>query len=127
MREQSPSTADPAQKLSAVYEAHISDLRVLIDQAHERENQLAGMVNLVMQERFYRPTVTRPAGANKVTPAISAEAMTDVAEFDEHEDAKVIEAQSATEKEVADELADILKEEIKYRSTRGLPPPEVDA
>ena len=74
--------------------AHIADLRILIDKAHEREAQLAEMVKLAMEHQFYRPVVTRPSpGENKVSAALPAEHMQDVAVFDEQADREQIEQQ----------------------------------
>jgi hypothetical protein len=80
--------------------AHISDLRVLIDKAHEREAQLAKMVQMVMEDRFYRPVVAGKPSENRTTAAMPVEHLSDVAQFDEKEDAEQMRKQEELESEL---------------------------
>jgi hypothetical protein len=116
-------------KLEDAQKSHISDLRVLIDQANARETQLAGMLKLAVEERFYRPKATRveAAATNRGTPAIAIEAMSDVAEFDEKADKETISKQDELAKQCADELAEIFREEAEFRQERGMPAVTPDA
>lgn len=119
-----PETLLPAllDKLTSAQQAHIADLRVLVDQAHEREKDLAGMVRLVMEERFYRPSVTGPPRGER--PKLDPEIFTDVAEFDGQADAKTTQEHDAVTKEILQGIADLAKEEREYRASRGTPPIE---
>lgn len=94
-------------QLSDARRQHISDLRVLLDQSSARESNLAGMVRMVMEERFYRPTIaTRPPdGAPKPDETLS-----DVTVFDPEQDGVTIQRESALHKELESEFLDIFKE-----------------
>jgi hypothetical protein len=105
-------------KLTSAQQAHIADLRVLVDQAHDREKDLAGMVRLVMEERFYRPDVTRPEGKPVNHSPLPAEALEDVTNFDGEADAKTIKEQDIVAKEIADGIAELAREEREYRESR---------
>lgn len=65
---------------------HISDLRVLIDKSEARETILLDLVKMVMEERYFRPNITRPPSLNKTSSAIPPEHLSDVATFDEAAD-----------------------------------------
>lgn len=91
--------------------AHISDLRVLIDKAHEREAQLAKMVKMVMEDRFYRPVITGKPSENRTTAALPVEHLSDVAQFDEKEDAEQMRKQQAKEDELNRELEALMNEQ----------------
>jgi hypothetical protein len=106
-------------KLTSAQQAHIADLRVLVDQAHEREKDLAGMVRMVMEERFFRPTVTRPANESPKPSTAELETLNDVATFDGSADAKTIQEQDIVAKEIAAGIAAIAMEEREYRASRG--------
>lgn len=109
-----PSKADFEDLASAsitalgnAQQAHISDLRILLDKAADREAQLAAMVKMVMEERFYRPVVTGKTPENKQTPAVPLEHLSDVHAFDEAEDTK----QVAEQDEAAKELTELILEQ----------------
>lgn len=89
---------------------HISDLRVLLDKSAAREDQLAGMVKMVMEERYFRPVITGKPPENKGTPAIAPEHLQDVATFDEKEDAAQSAGQEEKFGELNNEFNSILKE-----------------
>lgn len=91
------------ERLAAAQQAHISDLRVLIDKGHEREAQLAAMIKMALDHQFYRPTISGGTGQNKIEPVISGEAMTDVTVFDEEEDAALMAEQQAELTKLIDE------------------------
>jgi hypothetical protein len=108
-------------ELLKAQQAHISDLRVLVDQAQAREAKLAGMVQMVMEERFYRPTVTRdPKNERKTAPGIDPEALNDVAQFDAEADREQMEQGEQLEREIEEEFKAILSEENEFRSSRGM-------
>jgi hypothetical protein len=117
--------------LDAAREKHISDLRVLIDQGAARERELASMIRMVMEERFYRPVITRNAGiagtSPAVRPALPIEALDDVATYDEAADVETVKGQDDLAKQAAAELADIFREEAEWRQQNDLPPIEADA
>lgn len=92
------------ETLAKAKDAHIADLRILIDKGHEREEQLSRMVEMALQHQFYRPTVTGKASENRSAPAIPVDSLTDVAVFDEADDA-------ALSKRQEDELQALIKEQ----------------
>ena len=92
---------------------HIGDLRILLDRADKREDELAGLVRMVMEERFYRPVVTasglnRKAGGNP-------EMWNDVSRFGEEEDGEQIAAQLKRESELEMEFAQLSGEQAGSR------------
>jgi hypothetical protein len=99
------------EALGRAQEAHISDLRVLIDKSHEREERLTGMLEIVVENRFHMPSPSGKPAENRVRPVIPPEQMTDVATFDEKADAEVIRLQEQREKELNDELAALIGEQ----------------
>lgn len=85
--------------------------------ALEKQNaKLLGMVEMVMEERFFRPAVTRGIRENLQTSALPLEALSDVATFDEDADA----AQSASQEHLYQELTEIENEHKDWRVRRGL-------
>jgi hypothetical protein len=73
---------DLVQKLLQSHEAHVRDLQVLLDKSCEREAELAGMVKMVMEERFYRPVITRDdTKPRQQAPIVPLESLNDVASF----------------------------------------------
>jgi rubrerythrin len=109
-------------QLAAAKREHIQDLRQLLDQARSREDQLSGMVRMVMEERFYRPTVTKDASRPRLVPAIGLENLQDVATFDPEVDQATIEAETKRHRELENEFNSILREENEDRVERGAPP-----
>jgi hypothetical protein len=51
-------TATVIEALARAKDAHISDLRLLIDKGQEREASLSRMIELAMEHQFYRPVIT---------------------------------------------------------------------
>jgi hypothetical protein len=85
---------DLVEKLLQSHEAHVRDLQVLLDKSCEREAELAGMVKMVMEERFYRPVITRDnTKPRQQGPSLPLESLNDVATFDEESDGKRMQAQ----------------------------------
>lgn len=92
--------------------------------ALEKQNaKLLRMVEMVMEERFFRPVVTGGIRSNVQTSALPLEALSDVATFDEDADA----AQSAGQEHLFQELAEIEHEHKDWRARRGLEHVETDA
>lgn len=107
------------EALAKSKDAHISDLRVLIDKGHERETQLSRLVEMAMEHQFYRPQVTGArAPENRAMPAIPADSMTDVAVFDEEEDAEHMRREQAQAKILQDELAKLTEEQNEKGITK---------
>lgn len=80
-----PLPAEPNHAVE-LQKQHISDLRVLIDKSEARETILLDLVKMVMEERYFRPNITRPPSLNKTSSAIPPEHLSDVATFDEAAD-----------------------------------------
>jgi len=71
----------------------VKDLRLLLEQSARREEKLAGMVQAVIDERFFRPVVTSDRADKQIlSPAIDPE-MSDVTVFDSDADAELVAAQ----------------------------------
>lgn len=104
-------------KLAEAQREHIRDLRTLIDQAHERERELAGMVKLVMEERFAPPVITGRREA-KPLEGPDPETLNDVQVFDETADGEAMKEQNSRHKELEKEFAAIMTEEQEYREKR---------
>jgi len=85
--------ASAVEALAKAKDAHISDLRLLIDKANEREDQLAKMVEMAMQHHYYRPTVSGKTEENKVPSGLPVEHMQDVTVFDETADGEMVRLQ----------------------------------
>ena len=112
------------EALAEAKSEHIRDLRVLMDQSAAREKQQGELIRMVVEEKFYRPTVIRPAGldVNRTTTPLPAEALQDVTAFDENEDKKQMDAQNERSKEIEQGFQKLLQEENEYRAQRGAPP-----
>lgn len=104
-------------QLDQARQEHIRDLRVMVDQAGAREIELAGLVKLAMEEKFYRPTVTR-AGENKIQPVIPADELQDVTAFDQAADQKAITEHEELGRKLEHEFQELVKEEDEYRKDR---------
>lgn len=91
----------------------------------ERENaalqkqnaKLLRMVELVMEERFYRPTVTGGVRENALSPGLPIDTLNDVAVFDEVADAAQIDGES----KLFAELREVESEHLSWRKEKGLP------
>lgn len=94
-------------------------------EALERENaelrkanaKLLRMVELVMEERFYRPTVTGGVRENVQTSTVSLESLSDVATFDEDQDAALMQQQ---ETELVTQLRSLEAEHNDWRQRKRL-------
>ncbi len=95
-------------------QAHISDLRVLLDRSTEREQELAGMIRMVMEERFYRPQSAGPLKENKIVPIIPHENLQDVVSFEG--DQERVEAEGISFAEAEKEFSDIMSEHQEAHS-----------
>lgn len=95
-----------------------------MDQANDRQREQSSLLRLVVEEKFYRPAVIRPAGhdVNRNAPVLPAETLSDVQDFDEKIDAAQMKDQAAAGKVIEAGLAELLREENEYRSKRGAPP-----
>jgi hypothetical protein len=69
------------------------------------------MVQLVVEDRYFRPTVTGKTPENKVAGALPLDALSDVAEFDEAGDAEQMRKHAEREKELEDELEGLMNEQ----------------
>lgn len=92
-----------------LYAQYVRDLRLLLEQSARREEKLAGMVQAVIDERFFRPVVTsdRPQ-----TQHVGNEMQSDVEVFDAEEDGKIIQQQTITAKEAATEFGRLFAEQF---------------
>ena len=104
-----PQNSTAEEKLIAMLERQLADL--------QRANaKLLRMVELVMEERFYRPTVTGGVRDNMQTSALPLESLNDVATFDEEAD----QSQSREEnKELMQQLRNIQTEHEDWRARKG--------
>ena len=98
-------------------EAHLRDLRVLVDQSCEREKDLTGMMRIVIEQQFYRPVITRP-GDNKTSPLMPAEQLQDVTTFDQAEDQKAIAEHEELGRQLQQEFQQLVQEEDEHRAQR---------
>lgn len=98
------------EKLAAAKDAHISDLRVLLDKSAAREEQLSAMVKMVMEDRYFRPAIPGKPAENRTTAAVAPEHMQDVATFDEKSDQEQSEAEGVRQGELQAELDELLAE-----------------
>lgn len=106
-----PTLFDPAamfDKLQEAHKQHISDLRVLIDKANEREAVLASMLREAVSQK--QPQRVNPAQRteNRVQPAIDIEHLSDVTVFDEEADAAEVKRQE----EATAELRELYEEQV---------------
>lgn len=104
-KKRSHATQTPVEALQAQY---ISDLRVLLDQAHSREEKLMAMLEQEREPKL--AIVPRTSPANVLTPDFDANSMNDVATFDEKDDAEQIRKHSDLEKTLESEFAAIASE-----------------
>lgn len=91
-----------------LYAQYVRDLRLLLEQSARREEKLAGMVQAVIDERFFRPVVTsdRPQSQH-----VGNEMQSDVEVFDAEEDGRIMQKQTLTAKDAAREFASIFREQ----------------
>lgn len=107
-KKRSRNTLTPVETLQAQY---ISDLRVLLDQAHSREERVMAMLEQLAAERAPKlAIVPRETPANVLTADFDQNSMNDVATFDEADDAEQIRKHSELEKALESEFAAIASE-----------------
>jgi len=106
-------SSTPEQKLIAVLEAQVAAL--------QGENaRLLRMVEMVMEERFYRPAVTGGVRENLQTPALPLDSLSDVAVFDEQADRVQSDRENEQLRVLQDELNEIGQEHAAWRAEKGL-------
>lgn len=76
------------------------------------------MLKLVMEERFYRPVVTRP-GENRTQPVFPPEQLQDVTTFDQAADQAQIEEQEKLGRKLEQEFQQLVQEEDEYRAQKA--------
>jgi len=104
------SRKSAAEKLIEILERENASL--------QRQNaKLLRMVEMVMEERFYRPVVTGGIRENVQTSALPLEALNDVTVFDETADGAMSDDQNAS---FAHELRNIEAEHMDWRKQKGL-------
>lgn len=104
-------SSTPDLALAQALQAHISDLRVLLDKSDEREAQLLAMIKAEHDARYFRPVITGKPAENKVSSAIPIEHLSDVETFDEKSDSEQIAEQDRKAKELQDELNALVTEQ----------------
>lgn len=109
----SPTELSAEAKVIAILEKRIQEL--------EKSNaRLMRMVEMAMEERFYRPTITGGVRENKLTPAMPADSLNDVTVFDEAADAALVSEQDGNFHALEQELNEIEGEHLDWRSRKGL-------
>lgn len=98
------------QKLIAAYEREIASLQ-------KANAKLLRMVEMVMEQKFYRPTVTGGVRENEQVPGLPIESLNDVATFDEDADTAQSDEQQAR---LHAELSVLEREHTNWRATKGL-------
>jgi hypothetical protein len=82
--------------------------------------RLLRMVEMVVEERFYRPNITHPVTENAIAPGLPIESLSDVAVFDESTDRADVEKQNADFRELEREVFEIEAEHRGWRAEKGL-------
>lgn len=121
-RQRSHNSAEA--KLIELLERQLADLQ-------QANAKLLRMVELVMEERFYRPTITGGVRENRQTPGLPLESLSDVATFDEVADGAQSRQENERFSELEYELQEIEVEHRDWRAEKGLAseanPPTVSA
>lgn len=107
----STDTRKPSQTAAErIYSQYVKDLRLLLEQSARREEKLAGMVQAVIDDRFFRPTISsdRPAAG----PLVDHEELSDVAVFDSKDDEAIIEQQTANAQEIEKQFNQLFVEQF---------------
>jgi hypothetical protein len=100
-------------KLISILEKRIAEL--------ERSNaKLLRLVEMAMEERFYRPTITGGVRKNELQPSMPLESLNDVAVFDEQADSALMGEQGAQFAELEKELNAIETEHRDWRARKGV-------
>lgn len=106
-KKRSRSTAMQSKSaVESLYAQYVSDLRVLIDQAHAREQKLFELLS----ERIAKAPLVSIQSGPRIVPDVDPNEMSDVANFDEEADAEQMKKHDETAKELAQEFLDIWKE-----------------
>jgi len=125
-RSKPAKTADP---LVETLERYVSDLRLLLDQAAEREKALLAMVQELMHTARREPiVVSRQPGTTlaPISPAVPIEALSDSPEFDKEGDSQLSATEQKAFEEAEREFKELLSEENTYRTARGAAPVELE-
>lgn len=122
--ERSTSTAsdqpDLLKQFVQAREEHVKDLRILLDKSSDREAELAGMVKMVMEERFYRPVITRDnTKPRQQAPLMPTESLNDTASFNSDEDTKRMQAHEELTLELEKEFQSIFTEHHEAHEEKG--------
>ena len=99
-------------KLIAALEREVGNLR-------KQNARLLRMVELVMEERFYRPHVSG-IRENVIEPGLPIDSLNDVNVFDEEADAAQSEQQNASYEKLEHELNEIQSEHRAWRAEKGV-------
>jgi len=106
-------TSTAEDRLIAILERELAEAR--------RANaKLLRMVEMVIEERFYRPTVTGGVRENLQTSALPLESLSDVTAFDEAADIAQVRQQGERFSEMERELRSIESEHHDWRTRKGL-------
>lgn len=89
-------------------------------EARRANAKLLRMVEMVMEERFYRPTVTGGVRENLQTSALPLESLSDVVAFDEAADIAQVRQEGHRFGELQQELNQIESEHRNWRARKGL-------
>lgn len=100
-------------KLIAVIERRVEEL--------EQSNaKLLRLVELAMEDKFYRPVITGGVRENVIAPSLPIETLNDVATYDGQADAKQSREQFQAYAELEKELREIEAEQQDWRAGKGL-------
>lgn len=93
-----------------IYSQYVKDLRLLLEQSARREEKLAGMVQAVIDDRFFRPTIS--SDRTPVAPLVDHEGLSDVTAFDSEEDGAIMEQQTANSQEMEKQFNQLFAEQF---------------
>lgn len=94
--------------VESLYAQYVSDLRVLLDQGHAREQKLFELLS----ERTAKAPVVSIQSGPRIVPDVDPNEMSDVANFDEEADAEQMKKDAVIEKELEQEFNDIWNEQF---------------
>jgi polyhydroxyalkanoate synthesis regulator phasin len=110
---QKSSRKSANEKLVDILERRVSEL--------EKANaKLLRLVEMVMEERYYRPVVTGGVRENVQEPMLPIESLNDVATFDEDVDRAEVQQQDEKLSKLERELNEIEAEHRDWRAEKGL-------
>lgn len=106
------STRTPKRSQTAaerIYARYVRDLRLLLVQSAQREDKLASMLQVVIDEKFFRPVITRERPEQG---RVSPEMESDVVVFDSDDDEKLIGEQEEKAVEMRDQFNSLYREQF---------------